>query len=171
MNVATPVSLTQHVAALEAGEHVIAAAWLDGTPALAMSDGAVMVGPQGSQSRVDVHGATGLLVAAVAGGRLYTGGGDGRICAVGGDGSMKELARDPRGGWIDAIAATPSGSVAFSTGKRVTTRDEKGGLKHFEAPATAQGLTFVPKGYRLAIAHYNGATLWYPEHLDADPAA
>lgn len=162
MNIAPPVSLTQHVAELVAGEHVITAAWLGDTPALAMSDGAVMVGPQGAQRRVDVHGAAGLLVSASAGGKLYTGGGDGRICAVSGDGGVTELARDAKAGWIDAIAATASGAVAFSAGKRVTARDEKGALRHFEAPSTAQGLTFAPKGYRLAIAHYNGATMWFP---------
>lgn len=162
MNVTAPVSLTQHVAALEAGEHVIAAAWLGATPALALSDGAVMVGPQDDQSRIDVHGAAGLLVATAAGGRLFTGGGDGRVCSIDAQGQAKELARDARAGWIDAIAATPAGAVAFSAGKRVTARDEKGGLKQFEAPSTAQGLAFAPKGYRLAIAHYNGATLWFP---------
>src|SRR6202048_4492966 len=32
----------------------------------------------------------------------------------------------------------------------------------FEAPATVGGLAFARKGLRLAIAHYNGATLWFP---------
>jgi WD40 repeat protein len=31
-----------------------------------------------------------------------------------------------------------------------------------------RGLSFAPKGYRLAMAHYNGATLWFP-NLDAAP--
>lgn len=162
MNSAAPVSLTQHVAELEAGAHVIKAAWLDDTPVFALSDGAVIVGSQGAQRHIGVHGDAGLLVATSAGGRFYTGGGDGRICRIGGDGSVTEIARDAKAGWIDAIAATPGGAVAFSAGKRVTARDEKGALKHFEATSTAQGLAFAPKGYRLAIAHYNGATLWFP---------
>ncbi|MCX7339414.1 MAG: WD40 repeat domain-containing protein [Hyphomicrobiales bacterium] len=162
MNVTAPASLTQHVAAIEAGEHVIAAAWLGQVPALALSDGAVMVGAQGDQSRVEVHGSGGLLAAVAAGGHLFTGGCDGRVCSIDAHGQMKELARDAKGGWIDAIAATPAGAVAFSVGKRVTARDEKGGLKQCEAPSTAQGLAFTPKGYRLVIAHYNGATLWFP---------
>ena len=29
-------------------------------------------------------------------------------------------------------------------------------------PSTVGGLAFAPKGLRLAIAHYNGATLWFP---------
>ena len=28
--------------------------------------------------------------------------------------------------------------------------------------SSAGGLAFAPKGFRLAIAHYNGATLWFP---------
>jgi WD40 repeat protein len=31
-----------------------------------------------------------------------------------------------------------------------------------ELVSTAGGLAFAPKGFRLAIAHYNGATLWFP---------
>ena len=32
----------------------------------------------------------------------------------------------------------------------------------YEAPSTVAGLAFAPKGFRLAIAHYNGVTLWFP---------
>ena len=31
-----------------------------------------------------------------------------------------------------------------------------------EVPSTVGGLAFAPKGLRLAIAHYNGVTLWFP---------
>ncbi len=169
MNLPPPVSLTQHVAALDAADHVIAAAWLGATPALALADGAVMLGgAAGPQARVDVHGSAGLLVAASANGRLFSGGGDGRVCALAADGAVSELARDPKGGWIDAIAASGNGAVAFSVGKRVFARGDKGGLKTFEAPSTAQGLAFAPKGHRLAMAHYNGATLWFP-NTEATP--
>ena len=34
--------------------------------------------------------------------------------------------------------------------------------------STVGGLAFAPKGLRLAIAHYNGATLWFP-NAKADP--
>ena len=30
------------------------------------------------------------------------------------------------------------------------------------APSTVRGLAFLPKGYRLGISHYNGASLWFP---------
>jgi WD40 repeat protein len=158
----TPVSLTQHVAAFEPAGHVVAAAWLGSVPVLAQADGGVLLGQPGAGRLVDIHGAGGLLVATAAGGRLITGGGDGRVCAMGADGEVTELGHDPKGAWIDAVAASATGTVAWSAGKRVTARDDKGRLKSFEAHSTAMGLAFAPKGYRIAIAHYNGASLWFP---------
>ena len=35
-------------------------------------------------------------------------------------------------------------------------------MKSLDLPSTAGGLAFLPKGFRLAIAHYNGASLWFP---------
>lgn len=162
ISLAPPASLTQHVTPLDAGSHVIAAAWPGGVPALALADGAVMLGVPGLQRRIDVHGGAGLLVAASTPGWLVTGGGDGRVCSLGATGEPAEIHRDPKGGWIDAVAASPTGSVAWSIGKRVTTCDDKGRLKTIELSSTAQGLAWFPKGYRLAIAHYNGASLWFP---------
>ncbi len=66
------------------------------------------------------------------------------------------------------MALHPDGGVAFAAGKRVVARDAKGREKVFEAPSTARGLAFAPKGYRLAVSHYGGATLWYP-NLDTPP--
>ena len=42
-------------------------------------------------------------------------------------------------------------------------------LREFEAPSTVGGLAFLPKGFRLAIAHYNGASLWFPNAAGAAP--
>ena len=38
----------------------------------------------------------------------------------------------------------------------------KGSARMLEVPSTVGGLAFAPKGFRLAIAHYNGVTLWFP---------
>jgi len=35
-------------------------------------------------------------------------------------------------------------------------------------PSTVGGLAFAPKGLRLAVAHYNGVTLWFP-NMAANP--
>jgi WD40 repeat protein len=69
---------------------------------------------------------------------------------------------------VDALALHPSGGVAYASGRKVTALDDKGRAKTWHAPSGARGLAFAPKGYRLAVAHYGGATLWFP-NLDTPP--
>lgn len=166
MTVAEAPSLTRAVAPLAAEAHVTGAAWLGATAALALADGAVLFATEGATRRVAAHPDGAVLAAASDGKTILTGGDDGRVALTGPDGSTRTLAQAK--GWIDALAAGPGGGIAFSAGKRVTARDDKGREKTFDAPSTVRGLSFAPKGYRLAMAHYNGATLWFP-NLDAAP--
>jgi WD40 repeat protein len=154
-------SLAEHVAPLEGGAHVTAVAWLGGTLALALGDGRVMLARDGATHRVAAHPDGAILVARSDGERLVTGGDDGRVAVTGPDGSTRTFA-ETGGAWVDALALHPGGGVAWSAGKRVTARDDKGREKTFDAPSTVRGLCFAPKGYRLALSHYNGATLWFP---------
>ena len=108
-----------------------------------------------------------MLVAASDGERFVTGGDDGRVVVTGADGSTKTLA-ETKGAWIDSLASSTGGAFAYGIGKRVIARDDKGREKVLEVPSAARGLAFAPKGYRLAIAHYNGATLWFP-NVEAKP--
>ena len=55
-----------------------------------------------------------------------------------------------------------TGAVAWSAGKQAFARPAKGDERMLEASSTVGGLAFAPKGFRLAIAHYNGVTLWFP---------
>ncbi|MGO9770683.1 MAG: WD40 repeat domain-containing protein [Roseiarcus sp.] len=153
-------SLTQHVRPLPAGAHVVAAAFLDGEPALALADGAVLIGEAGAQKRIAAHPKGAILIARSDGKRLITGGDDGRVVSVGADGSSQEVA-DENGRWIDALAMR-GGAVAWAAGRRASARDEVGAIRSYEAPTTVRGLCFLPKGYRLALAHYNGVSLWFP---------
>lgn len=162
MSTAPQQSLSEHVVPVEAEAHVTAIHWLDQTAAFALGDGGVLLrSGTGESQRVEAHPDAGLLVAAMQGKRLLTGGDDGRVVAVSANGALETLV-DEKGRWITALAARNDGALAWSVGKRVTARDAKGREHSFEAPTTAQGLAFAPKGYRLAIAHYNGATLWFP---------
>jgi WD40 repeat protein len=77
------------------------------------------------------------------------------------------LASDPKHRWIDHVALGPDGVVAWSAGKTAYVQAKD--LRAFEAPSTVGGLAFFPKGLRLAIAHYNGATLWFPNAAGAAP--
>jgi WD40 repeat protein len=160
-------SLTENVTAVTAGAHVTAVAWLKDTAALALGDGTVLLARSGATHRVEAHSEAAILVAASDRERLVTGGDDGRVAVTGADGSTRELA-STGGGWIDALALHPGGAVAWSAGKRVFARDDKGREKRFEAPSSVRGLAFAPKGYRLAMSHYNGVTLWFP-NLDTKP--
>ena len=153
-------SLTQHVRPLPAGAHVVGAAFLDGEPALALADGAVLIGEAGAQKRIVAHPEGAILTARSDGKRLLTGGDDGRVVSIGADGSAREVA-DEKGRWIDALAMR-GGAIAWAAGKRASARDEAGAIRSFEAPTTVRGLCFLPKGYRLALAHYNGVSLWFP---------
>ncbi len=155
-------SLTRHVVVWAAGEHVIAAAFLGDAPALALASGIVKLGDLDLAAHPD--GA--ILCATLDGDRLVTGGDDGRVVATSAAGEIETLA-DEKGKWIDALAAR-EGAYAWSAGKTARARDAKGVVKTWTAPSTVRGLAFLPKGYRLAAAHYNGVSLWFP-NADAAP--
>jgi WD40 repeat protein len=90
------------------------------------------------------------------------GGDDGKLVALDGKGEVAVLATDPKRRWIDNVALHPDGAVAWSVGKTAFVRGGKGEDKFFEVPSTVGGLAFAPKGLRLAIAHYNGVSMWFP---------
>src|SRR6201996_3579214 len=159
-------SLTEHVQAFSAGGHVTGAAFLDGAPALALGDGVVVIGEPSDQKRVAAHPDGAILAIAGDGTRLVTGGGDGRGGALSGDGAVEEIASE-KGRWIDAIA-TKDGAIAWTAGRDARVRDKSGGLKTFAGLTTIRGVAFLPKGYRLALSHYNGVSLWFP-NVAAEP--
>src|ERR1700729_3257187 len=154
-------SLTQHARPFDASAHVIAAAFVDGAPMVALADGAVLIGEPDGQKRVVIYPDAAMLTAISDGKTLLTGGDDGRVVAVRADGRIEDIA-DEKGRWIDALALRGK-AYAWSAGKQVRARDETGAVKSWSAPTTARGLAFQPKGFRLAATHYNGATLWFPK--------
>ncbi len=153
-------SLTSAVEPLALGEPVVAATWLGDTPVFALADGAVRLGEAHEDRRVQTHPDAATLVAVSDGRRLVTGGDDGRVVATDANGEMEVIA-DEKGKWIDAIAVH-EGAVAWSAGRAAHARSARGEVKPIDLPSTCRGLAFFPKGYRLAAAHYNGATLWFP---------
>jgi WD40 repeat protein len=157
----SPTSLVAHVTPFDAGAPVAAAGFLGQVPALALEDGTMLLVTPETEQRIAAHPDASILVAVASGDKFITGGDDGRVVAVSADGTVQEIA-DERGKWIDALAARDDGSIAWSSGKNVRARDPAGGIKTFTAPSSVRGLAFMPKGYRIAIAHYDGATLWFP---------
>jgi len=152
-------SLVSHVAPIDAGEQVVAAAFLGGKPVLALAETGILFCEDGA--RADPHPQAAILTAAADGARLVTGGDDGRVVATGADGVCVELG-DANGKWIDALAIRADGATAWSGSKQVWARDANGKIATYEAPSSVRGIAFMPKGYRLALAHYSGASLWFP---------
>jgi WD40 repeat protein len=146
---------------------IVAAHFLGHTAAFVLGEEAIVLAPpDGKPRRVAAH--DGAILDTVADGRrVVTAGDDGKIVATDGEGASKVLASDPKHRWIDHVALGPDGLVAWSAGKTAYVQAKD--LRAFEAPSTVGGLAFFPKGLRLAIAHYNGATLWFPNAAGAAP--
>jgi WD40 repeat protein len=94
---------------------------------------------------------------------VITGGDDdGRVMSTDARGASNLIAADAKNRWIDHVAVGPSGALAWSAGKEAFVRSPKGEERSLAVASTVGGLAFAPKGLRLAIAHYNGVTLWFP---------
>jgi len=148
------------VAPLDLDGHCIAAVFLNDVPHFAMADGAVHRLDHGHQT---VQANDGLLCAFHddAGDRLITGGEDGKVFAVTAGGEAAELASAGKK-WISNVAAGPQGAVAYSAGKNAYVRFSDGRSKEFSHPRSVEGVAFSPKGMRIGVARYNGATLHFP---------
>ena len=163
-----PESLTKHVAPIDAGAETVGAAFLGDIGAFALADGNVLLyAGDGEITRAPAHPDGAILSVAHDGERMITGGDDGRVVATIADGSVETIA-DEKSKWIDAVAISSDGAIAWSAGKSVKARDAKGRVKQWTPPSSVRGLVFAPKGYRVAIAHNNGASLWFP-NTDAKP--
>ena len=154
-------SLADRVRRIEAGAPIVGLHFLRSTPVFVLGEETLLFAPEEGERRVVAHGG-GILASVSDGARIVTGGDDGKLVATDADGSALVIATDEKKRWIDQIALGPDGAVAWSAGKVAHVHAKKGEPKTFEAPSTVAGLAFAPKGFRLAIAHYNGATLWFP---------
>ncbi len=155
-------SLVMRTRPVDAGAPVVAAFFVGGDAAFVLGEEEIVfVSSDGAERRVKAH-AGGILSAAVAGQSVVTAGDDGKGVATGPDGRTETLATDDKRRWIDHIAAGPDGAIAWAAGKSVFARTGKGDVRSVEIPSSAGGLSFAPKGLRVAIAHYNGVSLWFP---------
>jgi WD40 repeat protein len=156
------VSMTDKMRPLALGMAVMSVYFLgDRAHFVGAEENVAVVGNSGEISQISVHGGA-ILCAVSDGERIIMGGDDGKVVALDAKGEVALLATDPKRRWIDNVALHPDGTVAWSAGKTACVRSAKGEVKSFDAPSTVGGLAFAPKGLRLAIAHYNGVTLWFP---------
>jgi WD40 repeat protein len=145
-----------------AGAPAVAAHFLKNRAVFVLGEEALLfVAADGSKQRVAAH-AGGILSAVADGTRIVTGGDDSKVVATDAAGNAETLGTDPKHRWIDRVAVGPDGTVAWSAGKQAFVRSVKGEVKSLELPSSAGGLAFSPKGLRVAVAHYGGVTLWFP---------
>jgi WD40 repeat protein len=128
--------------------------------AVAAGDGTVTFAPSEltTARTVGVHSSA-ILAAAIVGADVVTSGDDGRVVRTAPDGATRELWRS-NGGWVDHVAASASGALAWSSGKSLFVMLGQDAPREFVHPTTSGGLAFAPEGNRLAVAHYGGVTVW-----------
>lgn len=161
-------SLAERVRRLSAGAPVVGVHFLQSTPVFVLGEETLLFFEENGERRVSVHSGA-ILASASDRQRIVTGGDDGRVVETDAEGEHLELASDEKKRWIDHVALGPDGAVAWSAGKTAHARVRKGEVRTVDAPSTVAGLAFMPKGFRVAIAHYNGATLWFPNAQGAQP--
>ncbi len=155
-------SVTDRVKPVALGHAAGAVYFLKDAACFVGADEAVsLVASDDSIRRVDA--ASGGILSSVSDGKqIILGCDDGRVVAVNASGETQTLATDAKRRWIDNVAIHSDGSIAYSAGKTAFVKQPKGAEKSLDVPSTVGGLGFAPKGFRLAIAHYNGVTLWFP---------
>jgi WD40 repeat protein len=155
-------SVADRVRPVAAGAPVVAVHFLKDRAVFVLGEEALLfVAPVSGEQRVPIH-TGGILAAAADGARIVIGGDDGKIVATDAEGTPETLATDPKRRWIDRVALGPDGAIAWSAGKQAFVRNAKGEAKSLDLPSSAGGLAFSPKGLRVAVAHYGGVTLWFP---------
>lgn len=148
------------VAPLDLDGHCITACWLGEVPHFALADGTVHRLDNGHRT-VEAHDGLFCAVPTLDGKALLTGGEDGRVCSVNPDGTVSEIGNIGRK-WVTALAAGPRDAVAWGSGRTAYVRLPDGAMSDFQHSRSVEGLAFAPKGLRIAVARYNGATLHFP---------
>src|SRR5438270_4055084 len=165
---ASIASVTDRVRPVAIGAAVTAIHFLgDRAAFVGVEESVALVDAEGEIPRVTVHGGS-ILCTASDGQRIVMGGDDGKRVGLNAKGEVAVLAADAKRRWIDNVALHPDGAVAWSAGKTAFVHSGRAEDKTFDMPSTVGGLAFAPKGLRLAVAHYNGVTLWFP-NMAAQP--
>jgi WD40 repeat protein len=128
----------------------------------------------GTSNLIQAHdkGAAALsLTLDIDGSGVLTGGDDGRLVRTSASGSTATLYHAVNR-QIDAIATHMRGGWrAVASGKDIRLIDRSGRVTGETAnhPSTVTGLSFNPKGKRLAASHYGGVSLWSTTPWDKQP--
>jgi WD40 repeat protein len=156
-------SITNRVRPVAAGAPVVGIHFFADTPVFVLGEEALLFAAEQGERRVGVH-AGAILSSAADSKHIVTGGDDGTVAVTDAQGNHRILVTDAKKRWIDHVALGPDGALAWSAAKTAFVRTAKntGDDRAIDAPTTVAGLAFAPKGFRLAITHYNGVMLWFP---------
>ena len=157
-----PTRLEAEGCRVDTGAHVTAAVALGETVVTAHGDGVLrLFAGDAPPRKVAAHRGAVLAMATVGVEAVVTGGDDGRFLRVSVGDTVEDLAGFG-GAWVDCVAAHgATGLLACSVGRAVHVwRQGATRRETFLHPSTVGGLAFDPKGNRLAVAHYGGATIW-----------
>lgn len=143
-----------------------ASAFIGTVLAVAGGDGSVwLCAVDGSFNALDVHDGAILAMAANAkGDALYTAGDDGNLKRIGADGTIKAIHEGRK--WVDCVACSGRGHVAWSCGKTIYLAKEGEAATEITAPSSVSALSFSPDGKWLGAAVYGGALLITPNQPD-----
>ena len=142
------------------GAFVVAVAFSGDTAMFALGDGTVRLADGVAATAVPVHGGAVLSAAITRDGRLLTGGDDGLVALTDVAGAVTRVA-ERKGKWIDHVAAGPSGALAYAFGRQAVVVSADGSERTFDHQRAVGGIAFAPKGMRLAVARYDGVSLWW----------
>lgn len=122
----------------------------------------LLISPRGEQRMRRVHQGA-ILSSCADHDRLLTGGDDGQIACLWENGHATTLINDEHRRWIDAVRTASDGSFAWSIGKETFCQTKDGVQTSIQVPSSVGGLAFAHDHCLLAIAHYNGVTMWEPQ--------
>ena len=151
------------------GATVVGLHFLGDQAAFVLGEEAILfAAPDGSSKRHTIH-AGAILCAASDGKRLATGGDDGKVmCHDARTAATRGCVR--RAKKMDRPDRARSRQFHCLVGRQDRLRQTgKGELRSFDAVSSVGGLAFAPKGFRVAVAHYNGVSLWFPNAAKTKP--
>lgn len=151
------------------GAFVVACAFDSaGTAAFSVGDGVLrLVGAKAEVMEVKTHDGACLALALAPNGGFLSGGDDGRLVLIDAAGMPVERAK-AKGKWIEHISVGDTGLIAYAAGRDAFIVDGEAHTK-FSHASTVGGLAFDPKGRRLAVAHYDGMSLWWAKASAQEP--
>ncbi len=142
----------------------------DGNAAFGLGDGTLRIARPCADDveTIEAHQGAMLALCTHPEAGFLSGGDDGRLVqSIAGE-APKELL-SAKGRWIENVAAsTETGLIACTAGKNAIIV-QNGEQTSFPHGSTAAGVAFDPKGRRLAVAHYNGASLWWAKAAEQTP--